>query len=1101
MKKYKIHFNYDNNYLYSNLHYNFKKQKFNMKNSKNDIDIDNLNNNIYNNNSHIIRKNFSKINKMSFKPYLLSKSKFSILRKIKHKNHNKINKNNYYNYNYLIHSFLSHEIDEEEDFGDPNIDDIPPEYRDLAKVFSKHEADKLPPHRLTDCKIVLQKDATLHYGPIYPLSEDESKALKEYIDENLKKGFIRPSESPAGYPILFRKKKDGSLRLCVDYKKLNDVTIRNSYPLPLINNIIERVRGAKYFTKLDLRSAYNLIRIREGDEYKTAFRTKYGHYEYLVMPFGLKNAPATFQSFINYVLRPYLEKFVILYLDDILIFSDDLETHHNHVRQVLKRLLENNLYAKLEKCEFDKDHVEFLGHVLSGKGVSTDPKKVQSIKDWPIPTCMKDVQRFVGLCNYYRRFIQNFAQIARPLHNLTKKNVKFNWTEACQKAFEELKNRLISTPILMHPDPEKQYILECDASNYAIGAILSQYDNEKRLHPVAYYSRSLLNAEINYSITDKELLAIKDAFSTWRHLLLGAKHKVLVYTDHRNLLYTLGGKIGNQRQHRWHLFFQEYDFQLIYRQGRKNGKPDSLSRRPDYMIKNEEIKPEHILDIKNVKEVPSFIGVVSSLIDEIIKYTKDDETAKDIFLYFSPQNAKNDRAYKPFRKMNKFKIQNNMILYNNLIYIPEKLRLEILMKYHESPSAGHLGIRRTLELITRNFWWPKIQEDVKSFINSCENCARNKVSRHRKYGLLQPLDTPDRPWKSIEIDFLCGLPNSKGFTTLMVVVDRFSKMIHLIPFKDVPNAQQTAKAFMKYIYKYHGFPSDIYTDRGSQFTSDLWNQFIKLFNVRLNIATTDHHETVGQVERCNAFIEQYLRLFSRAYFHDDWVDWIDLAEFAYNNSINESTNETPFFINYGFHPAMDEYFLLPQVNTNSKFIRNVRETFNHIKEVLLRSKELYKNVADKKRMEPPTFKEGDKVWIQAPPTLNIEDCSKLAPCKYGPYKIISVLENNNYKLDIRRSPFPKHHPVFHVSELEPFIPSPSKFRERSHCKESLRDIVEISDFRINRQKKCYEYKVRYKYKSSYNWVPSEEVENNPRNQDIYLLYLKNNRKPVSISYN
>ena len=198
---------------------------------------------------------------------------------------------------------------------------------------------------------------------------------------------------------------------------------------------------------------------------------------------------------------------------------------------------------------------------------------------------------------------------------------------------------------------------------------------------------------------------------------------------------------------------------------------------------------------------------------------------------------------------------------------------------------------------------------------------------------------------------------------------------------------------------------------------------------------------------------------------------------------------------------MDEYFLLPQVNTNSKFIRNVSETFNHIKEVLLRSKELYKNVADKKRMEPPTFKEGDKVWIQAPPTLNIEDCSKLAPCKYGPYKIISVLENNNYKLDIRRSPFPKHHPVFHVSELEPFIPSPSKFRERSHCKESLRDIVEISDFRINRQKKCYEYKVRYKYKSSYNWVPSEEVENNPRNQDIYLLYLKNNRKPVSISYN
>eukprot|EP00833_Pecoramyces_ruminatium_P005257 jgi/Orpsp1_1/1179289/evm.model.c7180000068770.1 len=501
-------------------------------------------------------KNFSKIKKFCSKPYLLIKSKSQKLNKIKYKNNNKNTKNNYFNYNYLIFSFLSNEIEDDDDYVDIDINDIPQPYRDLAKVFSKLEADKLPPHRLTDCKIVLQKDATLHYGPIYPLSEEESKTLKEYIKENLKKKFIRYSESPAGYPILFRKKKDGTLRLCVNYKKLNDVTIRNSYPLPLIAEIIERVKGAKYFTKLDLRSAYNLIRIREGDEYKTAFRTKYGHFEYLVMPFGLKNAPATFQSFINYVLRPYLEKFVILYLDDILIFSDDLETHHKQVRQVLETLLENNLYVKLEKC------------------VSTDPKKIKSIKEWPIPTCVKDVQRFIGLCNYYRRFVKNFAQIARPLHNLTKKNIKFSWNENCQKSFEELKNRLISTPILMHPDPEKQYILECDASNYAIGAILSQYDDENRLHPVAYYSRSLNNAEINYPITDKELLAIKDSFSTWRHLLLGAKHQIVVYTDHKNLLYTLGGKIGNQRQHRWHLFFQEYDFQLIYRQGRKNGKPD-----------------------------------------------------------------------------------------------------------------------------------------------------------------------------------------------------------------------------------------------------------------------------------------------------------------------------------------------------------------------------------------------------------------------------------------------------------------------------------------------------------------------------------------------
>ncbi len=1180
MKKYKIHYNYDNNYLYSYLNYSnfinnnhlklhsesnsvssdFQKNNFSnekvkksfinknltknlTKNSANKIypnyykNLSNKNFNIlyYNrlydkfksNNRKfknlIYGKNFSKndeffINKKFFqkfnnKKYLknVNKSKNISLpfkngsKTVKMKNklfrkkkNNKIKKEEKekYNYNLLIHSFLSEKVDEdeEEEKEDFDIEKVPIQYRDVATVFSKKEADKLPPHRLTDCKIVLEKDASLHYGPIYPLTEEESEVLKEYLKENLEKGFIRESESPAGYPVLFQKKKDGSLRLCVDYKKLNAVTIRNSYPLPLISDIIEKVKGAKYFTKLDLRSAYNLIRIREGDEYKTAFRTKYGHYEYLVMPFGLKNAPATFQSYINSVLRPFLEKSVILYLDDILVYSKDLEDHQNQVHTILKTLLENNLYAKLEKCEFDKPEVEFLGHILSGEGVATDPKKIKSIEEWPRPENVKDIQKFLGLCNYYRRFVKNFAKIAKPLHNLTRKNTKFNWNNNCEESFQELKKRLTTSPILMHPDTSKPFIVECDASNYAIGAILSQKDDEEKLHPVAYYSRSLHDAELNYTITDKELLAIKDAFATWRHLLLGAKHKVTVYTDHRNLIYTLGGKIGNQRQHRWHLFFQEYNFELIYRQGKLNGKPDSLSRRPDYAKGKNEEEQEYILDSKNIKGIPSFIGVMSDLLDRIKEETKNDATADDIRLYFHPNNANQGYFYKPFRKMNKFKIKDGLILYNNLIYIPEKLRLEILTKYHEKPAAGHLGIKRTLELIIRNFWWPKVKDDVTKYINSCESCARNKVSRHRKYGFLQPLETPERPWKSIEIDFLCGLPPSKGYTVLMVVVDRFSKMIHLIPFKQIPDAKQTAKAFVNNIFKLHGLPNDIYTDRGTQFTSSFWQELMGLLGVVTNIATTDHHETVGQVERSNSFIEQYLRAYSRAYYHDDWVDWIHFAEFAYNNSLNESTNETPFFINYGFHPPMDENYLIPEADSNHKYIKNVSRGFNHIKEVLLRSKELYKRHADKKRMEPPVFKIDDKVWIQSPPSLNIEESSKLAPCKYGPYKVLNVLRNNNYEIDIRKSPFPKHYPIFHVSQLEPYIPTPPEFRKRNVNKESIKDIVEISDFRTNYKKKCYEYRVRYKYRTASNWVPSSEVEDNPRNQMIYLKYLKNGRK-------
>jgi len=576
----------------------------------------------------------------------LNHFKNNIVKTFTHK-HNPRNRT-FYNYNFLIYSFLSQKDDSGSE--DPNPEDIPEPYRDLAIVFSKKEADKFPPHRPIDCEIVLKDGATLHYGPIYQLTLEESETLKEYIKDMLKKGFIRESRSPAGYPVLFQKKRDGTLRLCVDYKKLNAVTIRNSYPLPLIIDIIERVKGAKFFTKLDLRSAYNLIRIKKGDEYKTAFRTKYGHYEYLVMPFGLKNAPAVFQSFINSVLRPFLDKSVILYLDDILIFSDNLEEHHKTVRAVLKKLIENNLFAKLSKCEFDKDKVEFLGHIISGSGVATDPKKIKAIVEWPTPKNVKDVQRFIGLCNYYRRFVKNFSAIAKPLHSLTKKGIKFVWSPDCETAFEILKKRLTTSPVLLHPDITKQFVVECDASNFAIGAVLSQYDENNKLHPVAYHSRSLNNAELNYPITDKELLAIKEAFSTWRHLLLGAKFKVKVFTDHKNLIYTLGGKIGNQRQHRWYLFFQEYDFELIYRQGHKNGKPDSLSRRPDYTTEDSPIVPDSILDIKNVRTVPCLVGITTDLLSQIKELLKNDPVAEDLRLYFAPNNANQGYFYRPFRR-------------------------------------------------------------------------------------------------------------------------------------------------------------------------------------------------------------------------------------------------------------------------------------------------------------------------------------------------------------------------------------------------------------------------------------------------------------------
>uniref|UniRef100_A0A8C5PUW8 ribonuclease H n=1 Tax=Leptobrachium leishanense TaxID=445787 RepID=A0A8C5PUW8_9ANUR len=419
-----------------------------------------------------------------------------------------------------------------------NNTSLPAVYQQYADVFNEKEAEKLPPHRPYDCPIELLTGAPIPYGHIYPLSEPELRVLQEYIQENLKKGFIQPSTSPAGAGIFFIEKKDGGLRPCVDYRELNRVTVKNRYPLPLIPELMERMQTATIFTKLDLKGAYNLIRIRKDDEWKTAFRTRYGHYEYRVMPYGLCNAPATFQCFINDIFKDLLDKYVVVYLDDILVYSSSLKEHRLHVQTVLSRLRQHHLYAKLEKCVFESTCIEFLGHILTPGHIGMDKKKVEAVANWPVPKSVKEVQRFLGFANYYRKFIRDFSQTVAPLTDLTKHHNIFTWTAVTERAFQEIKHKFCSAPILSIPDPKKSFVLEVDASNTATGAILSQRQEEDdRLHPVSFLSRKLQAAERNYDVGERELLAIKHALDEWRHLLEGTLYPITIYTDHKNLEY------------------------------------------------------------------------------------------------------------------------------------------------------------------------------------------------------------------------------------------------------------------------------------------------------------------------------------------------------------------------------------------------------------------------------------------------------------------------------------------------------------------------------------------------------------------------------------
>ncbi|UOH82890.1 hypothetical protein LQV05_005603 [Cryptococcus neoformans] len=399
---------------------------------------------------------------------------------------------------------------------------VPKEYHQYLDVFDKKSADTLPEHRSFDHHIPLENGQNPLFSPIYNLSEKELEALCEYLDENLKKGFIQLSESPARAPILFVKKKDGSLRMCVDYQGINKITIKNRYPLPLIAELLDRLKSAKVFTKIDLQGAYNLLRIKAGEEWKTAFCTRYGHFKYLVMPFGLTNAPASFQHLMNHNFRDMLDIFVIIYLDDILIYSPELGTHQSHVIQVLDHLCQTHLYAKASKCEFHQTSVEFLGFVVSDQGLSMDTKKVKSITEWPIPRNLHDTQSFLGFCNFYQRFIKNYSSIAKPLIDLTKKDLPFVWEEPQRTSFEALKKSFTSVDLLCHYDLTKQLILETDTSDYAIAGILSHEIN-KKLEPVAFFSHKMLPAKLNYPIHNKEMLAIVSAFKEWQHYFEGAR--------------------------------------------------------------------------------------------------------------------------------------------------------------------------------------------------------------------------------------------------------------------------------------------------------------------------------------------------------------------------------------------------------------------------------------------------------------------------------------------------------------------------------------------------------------------------------------------------
>ena len=868
-----------------------------------------------------------------------------------------------------------------------DVEDLLQEFRDVMPTELPNE---LPPRREIDHKIELVPGSTPPSQYPRRLNPAELRELKIQLDDLLQKGLIRPSVSPFGAPIVFVDKKgpDARKRMCIDYRELNKITIKNKAPLPRIDELLDRLHYSRVFSKIDLRSGYHQVRIAEGHEPQTCFTTRYGSFEWLVLPFGLCNAPSTFQTLMNSIFfKEGLDEFVVIYLDDILVFSKDAEQHRTHLRKVFEVLRKHQLYAHPGKSEYGRSQVSWVGMVLSDTGISMDQKKVQAVVDWPSPSSLKEVQQFLGLAGYYRKFIQGFARTAAPLYKIRKDKASFEWTAAQQAAFEKLKVAITTAPTLVIPQPDKPFTITTDASKVAIGAVLSQ-DQGHGLQPVAFISRQLRAAEVNYPTHEQELLAIKFALEQWRHHLCGTLgHKVL--TDHNPLMWFSKQKTLTPRQARWNIVFQEYDIYIEYIPGKSNTVADALSRRPDL-----------------------YAGIMSLSNDDLLlqikqQYGRDEESQKIIQLIKT--------------KPCPYYWHEGMIRYKGRIYVPhhEGLREAIMYENHDTPLAGHLGQDKTYHAVCRGFYWPKLADSIAHYVRGCSTCQVTKAVNQPPIGSLRPLPIPAFPFEWVSMDFVTGLPvTPRGYDALLVFVDKLSKYTIAVPTTTEIDAPETARLYFNHVVCQWGLPKHLISDRGPQFRANFWQALHQHLGTRLNLSSAYHPQTDGQTERANRTIEEMLRAFCRKN-QTDWDLFVKPVCFAYNQSTNPSTGYSPFYATHGYHPVNPATLHLGEVTNQSAFelaekIQGiVKEVQNNMAQALRRQK----NYADQHRRDLE-FEEGQHVYLDTKDlSLEAGQKRKLSAKWVGPFQIIKKLSAVSYTLALP-SAYSRLHPTFHISKLK-----------------------------------------------------------------------------------
>ena len=1077
-------------------------------------------------------------------------------------------------------------------------------------VFSEDIPAGLPPDRGIHHAIPTEPGAKAPASKVYRLSKPQREEMERQIRTLLLKGWIRPSSSPYGSPILFVKKKDGGMRMCVDYRAVNKMTVRNSYPLPRIDDLLDKMTGASIFSCLDLQQAYHQIRLNQDDIPKTAFTTPQGLYEYMVLPFGLSNAPSTFQAVINSILGPELRHCCLVYLDDIVVFSKTPEEHLHHLQMVLAKLQSAKLYAKLSKCRFALSSIKYCGHVLDAKGVLPDPDKVQAVLDWPTPVDVHQVRQFVGLAQYFRKFMQAFPVMIAPLTGLFKKGVEFNWNSACQRSFQQIKTALTSVPCLKLPDPDEPFTVITDASGIGVGGILMQQGR-----PVAFEGRKLTDTEKKWSATEQEMLGVVYHLDKWRCYLEGVHFTVV--TDHQPNTWFASQKQLSPRQARWYEKLRSFDFTWEYRPGRLNA-ADPLSRNPAYcnviqasllpsspaaefvsMVTLRSSRPaagqntdsqalhspvSHKREFRSMMEQTKSLRWGKGAPDKDTEAAMDDKPAEaqskrakrkrrriegkspvssklaatqpdsmptepamqpasmqnpdlhdslaDSDMHSNHGAAQNkpaasqgnaaprghmqsddqpdqvpvntgsesaaaaqnenqnmqhapdavdtlrapahlaedagvhggdapmhspltdpgqvllqikdgytaDPLYGPLYASSVRRTRLGMQAHGSVyrrgqaICVPDvgDLHTNILRELHCSPYAGHVGMNRTLRLVSRFFYWPNMQDDINKYVQGCVVCQRNKPATGLPAGKLQPLPVPSGVWEDISMDFIGPLPKTeRGHDFILNVVDRLSKMAHFLPCKQSIDAEGVASLFVDRIWSMHGLPKSIVTDRGTQFLNSFNTAICRILGTRHAVSSAYHPQTDGQTERVNRVLEEMLRHYTNKQY-DDWDLHLPLCEFAHNNAPSTATGMSPFFVCFGKHPrtpmqavadaANAEWEQEPQLNSQflgaHEFIAAKQEIVRNARAAMESARQRMARYEDPKRTAL-TFAVGDQVSLKTKHLgISTLPSRKLFPVWLGPFTVSKVINPAAYQLELPN--MWKAHNVFHSSLLKPY---------------------------------------------------------------------------------